>query len=120
MPAINNSGIIFNAAFVMTPASANSCVIATAVTGEAAGVAMANCDIKNNKATIAVGVMPICIPKLTINGITNTQTIILLATLVKITAKINATTINTNGGSVWNGVNRLAIAVLTPVSGVFI
>lgn len=37
----NNRGIIFNAAFVISPESAISCVIQTAVTGDAAGVASA-------------------------------------------------------------------------------
>ena len=81
---------------------------------------MENWAMKNNNATIAVGAMPIDIPKLTKNGIINTQTIILLATFVRTTPKANATTINTSGGNAANGLINAAIAVLIPVSGVFI
>ena len=42
IPKMNRNGMIFSANFVITPGSAICCVIATAVTGEAAGVAIAN------------------------------------------------------------------------------
>lgn len=48
---------------------------------------------KNNRQIIPVGAMPITCAKLNINGITNTTTIILFATLVIIAANAKATTI---------------------------
>ena len=107
---MNNNGNAFNAALVISLGSAISCVIATAVTGDAAGVANANCANKNSNAIIPVGAKPTIEAKLNIIGITKTTTIILLATLVKIAANANATTTNTIGGSCVNGINNAAIA----------
>ena len=112
----NRNGIIFNAAAFIFCGSAISCVIATAVTGDAAGVAIANCDYKNNNAPKPVGAIPICIAKLTKNGITNTITNILFATLVNTAANNRANTINTSGGRAINGFNKFAIAVVIPAS----
>ena len=116
----NMSGTIFRAALVMAVASAISEFIATAVTGEAAGVARANWDNMNNSEIIPVGDKPIEDEKLNIKGMTKTITIILLATLVMTAAKARATTTKAKGGSDVNGVSKALIAKGIPVSDVFI
>ena len=116
----NKIGKIIKAALVILLGSAISLPIATAATGDAAGVAKANCAVMNKSAIIPVGAMPITCEKLNINGITKMITIMLLAILVKTTAINKATITNTSGGKEVNGVNNFAIAAGTPVSGVFI
>ena len=108
--------MIFRANLVITFGSAICCVIATAVTGEAAGVAIANWDIKNSNATIPVGGRPIIEPKRTKNGINRMQTIMLFATLVNTTPIAKATTKNTIGGRAMKGIISLAIAAEIPAS----
>ena len=56
-----------SAALVIAAGVTISCDIATAVTGDAAGVASANSEIINSNATIAIGDIPTAAPKLTRN-----------------------------------------------------
>ena len=112
-------GTTFKAAFVITVASAISCPMATAVIGDAAGVARANCAIMNSRQIMPVGAKPMVEAKLNINGITRMIIIMLLAKLVMIAANTNATIMNTNGGNVVNGVSNAAIPLAIPVSYVF-
>ena len=97
-PMINIKGTTFRAALGMTFASAISCAMATAVTGEAAGVARANCAMMKSRTIIPVGARPIEEAKLNMNGITSTTIIMLLAKLVMIAAKANATMMKTSVG----------------------
>ncbi len=117
---INISGTILIAALVISLASAISCPMATAVTGEAAGVANANWAMMNNSTIMPVGARPMLEAKLNIKGMTNIMIIILLAKLVITAAKVKATMIKTSGGNTVKGLSKAAIAVAMPVSGVFI
>lgn len=95
----NIIGMIFKAAFVIDFESAISWLIATAVTGDAAGVARANCVIINNNTIIPVGASPIIVEKLTMNGIIRITMTVLFAKLVSKHANNKATIMNTKGGS---------------------
>ena len=116
----NMIGTILRAALVIAVASAISCAIATAVTGEAAGVANANCAMMKSRTIIPVGARPMEEAKLNMNGMTKTIMIILLAKLVIMAAKAKATMMKTSGGRTVNGVSSLLMATAIPVSGVFI
>ena len=117
---MNRSGRQMIAYFIISVGRMISvAVIQIPVGGAAAGVQIAKCEKMNNSKINMELFIPTMPAKLYKTGIISTTTIRLVATLVKMTPKNNAITMNTSGFIWVNGISRDISVWEMPVSAVF-